>query len=139
MVVNAILSQTNDYTKTAAFSCSADGNFFSVSTCWSINIATGRPYVRIDCPDTVLRNKYSNNCSLNKNIIAPEGSSRNNHRQDQSVLTMLMYLYEKSNGINLINNIVRGISFWNKKDNSTILWRILMWRYWFFSNVQNIT
>ena len=30
------------------------------------------------------------NCSLNKNIIAPEGSSRNNHRQDQSVLTMLM-------------------------------------------------
>jgi ribonuclease T2 len=60
-------STTNDYTKAAAFSCSADGNFFSVSTCWSINIATGRPNVRIDCPDTVLRNKYSNNCSLNKN------------------------------------------------------------------------
>lgn len=57
-------------------------------------------------------------CSLNKDIIAPEGSSRNNHRQDQSVLTMLMYLYEKSNGITFINNTVRGISFWNKKDST---------------------
>ncbi len=70
------------------------------------------------CGKNIVNEWY--NCSLNKNIIAPEGSSRNNHRQDQSVLTMLMYLYEKSNGINLINNIVRGISFWNKKDNSTI-------------------
>lgn len=25
-----------------------------------------------------------------------------------------------------------------KKDNSTILWRVLMWRYWFFSNSKNI-
>ena len=31
-----------------------------------------------------------------------------------------MYLYEKSNGINFISNIVRDISFWNKKDNSII-------------------
>lgn len=59
-------------------------------------------------------------CSLNKDIIAPEGSSRNNHRQDQSVLTMLMYLYEKSNNIDFTNNTVNGVSFWNKRDNSTI-------------------
>ena len=70
------------------------------------------------CGNNIINEWYK--CSLNKNIIAPEGSSRNNHRQDQSVLTMLMYLYEKSNGINFISNIVRGISFWNKKDNSTI-------------------
>ena len=63
---------------------------------------------------------FKTTISLNKNIIAPEGSSRNNHRQDQSVLTMLMYLYEKSNGINFITTIVRGISFWIKKDSSTI-------------------
>ena len=70
------------------------------------------------CGKNIVNDWY--NCSLNKNIIAPEGSSRNNHRQDQSVLTILMYLYEKSNGINFISNIVRGISFWNKKDNSRI-------------------
>lgn len=70
------------------------------------------------CGKNIVNNWY--NCSLNKNIIAPEGSSRNNHRQDQSVLTMLMYLYEKSNGINFITTIVRGISFWIKKDSSTI-------------------
>ena len=70
------------------------------------------------CGKNIMNEWYK--CSLNKNIIAPEGSSRNNHRQDQSVLTMLMYLYEKLNDITFINNTVRGISFWNKKDNSTI-------------------
>jgi len=68
------------------------------------------------CGKNIVNDWY--NCSLNKNIIAPEGSSRNNHRQDQSVLTMLMYLYEKSNGITFTNNTVRGISFWNKKDST---------------------
>ena len=59
-------------------------------------------------------------CSLIKNIIAPEGSSRNNHRQDQSVLTLIMYLYEKCNNIKFYNNNVEGLSFWNKKDNNHI-------------------
>ena len=59
-------------------------------------------------------------CSLNKDIIAPNGSTRNNHRQDQSVLTILMYLYEKSNNVKFTNKIVNGISFHNKKDNITI-------------------
>lgn len=31
--------------------------------------------------------------SLNKNIIAPQGSSRDNHRQDQAVFTILFYEY----------------------------------------------
>lgn len=70
------------------------------------------------CGKNIMNEWYK--CSLNKNIIAPEGSSRNNHRQDQSVLSMLMYLFEKLNDITFINNTVRGISFWNKKDNSTI-------------------
>lgn len=33
------------------------------------------------------------NCALDKNCIAPEGSSRKNHRQDQSVFTILFYKY----------------------------------------------
>ena len=33
------------------------------------------------------------NCSQNKDCIAPEGSSRKNHRQDQSVFTILFYKY----------------------------------------------
>jgi hypothetical protein len=59
-------------------------------------------------------------CALIKNIIAPEGSSRNNHRQDQSVLTLIMYLYEKVNNVKFYNNNVNDISFWNKKDNNRV-------------------
>jgi len=33
------------------------------------------------------------NCALDKNCIAPDGSSRKNHRQDQSVFTILFYKY----------------------------------------------
>lgn len=33
------------------------------------------------------------NCCCDKNCIAPEGSSRINHRQDQAVLTILFYKY----------------------------------------------
>lgn len=33
--------------------------------------------------------------SCNKNYIAPEGSSRVNHRQDQSIFTILYYKYKK--------------------------------------------
>lgn len=37
--------------------------------------------------------------ALDKDIIIPVGSSRNNHRQDQTVLSILMYLYEKKTNI----------------------------------------
>ncbi|OUW74347.1 MAG: hypothetical protein CBD76_00310 [Pelagibacteraceae bacterium TMED216] len=50
--------------------------------------------------------------SLNKNIIAPENSSRKNHRQDQSILTMLIY----KNGLdNLITKTFKifGITIHN--------------------------
>ena len=33
-------------------------------------------------------------CALTKECIAPEGSSRENHRQDQAVLTLLAYQSE---------------------------------------------
>ena len=34
---------------------------------------------------------YWKNCALKKECIAPEGSSRKNHRQDQAVLTILAH------------------------------------------------
>lgn len=55
------------------------------------------------------------NCSLQKNIIMPEGSSRNNHRQDQTVLSVLIYKYEKNNNM-LFERINVGVKFWNKYD-----------------------
>ena len=33
------------------------------------------------------------NCALDKNCIAPDGSSRKNHRQDQSIFSVLFYKY----------------------------------------------
>jgi len=42
--------------------------------------------------NTSFINEWYNNCSQ-KDIIAPEGSSRQNHRQDQSVLSLLFYNY----------------------------------------------
>lgn len=42
--------------------------------------------------------------SLQKDIIMPYGSSRNNHRQDQSILSGLMFLWEKNNYIFDKNN-----------------------------------
>jgi hypothetical protein len=57
--------------------------------------------------------------SLNKDVILPEGSSRNNHRQDQTVLSILMYLYERNNNV-IFDKENFGVSFWNKFDKSTI-------------------
>lgn len=57
--------------------------------------------------------------SLDKDIIVPIGSSRNNHRQDQTVLSALMFLYEKENGI-LFEKSTFNISCWNKLDKSII-------------------
>jgi hypothetical protein len=59
------------------------------------------------------------NYSLDKSIIIPEGSSRNNHRQDQTILSILVYLYEKKNNI-IFEKPNLGVSFWNKVDVSTI-------------------
>ena len=55
--------------------------------------------------------------SLVQEAIIPEGSSRNNHRQDQSVLSCIMFLYEKHKSIKLESRIVPGIHFWQNKDN----------------------
>ena len=44
-------------------------------------------------------------CAMNKSIIAPPGSSRRNHRQDQSILSILITKYQLNNTLNpsLIN------------------------------------
>ena len=55
--------------------------------------------------------------ALIKDAIYPEGSSRNNHRQDQSVLTMIMYLYEKEKQIKFVDSDF-GVRYWFKKDNN---------------------
>jgi len=57
--------------------------------------------------------------SLQKEVIMPEGSTRNNHRQDQTVLSLLIFLYEKQNNIKFDTSSF-NISYWNKKDPPTI-------------------
>lgn len=42
-------------------------------------------------------------CALDKGIIAPEGSSRSNHRQDQAILTILMYSVGIEDGTEYLN------------------------------------
>jgi hypothetical protein len=70
-----------------------------------------------ECGKKILNEWY--NYSLNKEIIMPHGSSRNNHRQDQTILSILMYLYEKNNnGFFDKNNF--GFKFWVKLDPPTI-------------------
>ena len=58
--------------------------------------------------------------SLKKKFIIPEGSSRNNHRQDQTLLSIIIFLYEKDNKIIFDKHFIGGITFWNKRDNSTV-------------------
>jgi len=69
------------------------------------------------CGFSILNDWYK--ASLDKDIICPNGSSRNNHRQDQTVLSILMYLYEKNNSVIFDKNNF-DISFWNKYDITTI-------------------
>lgn len=47
------------------------------------------------CSKHIVDNWY--NYSLQKDIIMPHGSSRNNHRQDQTILSALIFLWEKEN------------------------------------------
>lgn len=66
---------------------------------------------------TILNRWYQD--SLNKNLIIPEGSNRNNHRQDQTLLSLIVFLYEKENNIKFdYTNF--NIQYWVKKDESTI-------------------
>jgi hypothetical protein len=69
------------------------------------------------CGFSILNDWYK--ASLDKDIICPNGSSRNNHRQDQTVLSILMYLYEKNNTVIFDKNNF-DVSFWNKYDITTI-------------------
>lgn len=49
-------------------------------------------------------------CALSKDCIAPTGSGRENHRQDQSALTCLAYLYQIApNGLYAVNRRFLGI------------------------------
>lgn len=57
--------------------------------------------------------------SLDKNKICPEGTNRNNNRQDQTLLSIIMFLYEKNNNVKL-NKCHSGVSFWVKKDNPIV-------------------
>lgn len=58
-------------------------------------------------------------CSLNKDIIMPEGSSRNNHRQDQTVLSVLMMFHEKKYNI-VFEKSTFNIKCWVKHDKSIV-------------------
>ena len=70
-----------------------------------------------ECGKKILNEWY--NYSLNKEIIMPQDSSRNNHRQDQTILSILMYLYEKNNNIFFDKNNF-GVKFWIKLDLPTV-------------------
>jgi hypothetical protein len=72
----------------------------------SINYASEAGY-------TIINNWYKD--SLNKEIIMPNNTNRNNNRQDQTILSILMYLYQKKNNINFYKDNV-GVEFWKKKD-----------------------
>jgi hypothetical protein len=57
--------------------------------------------------------------SLNETMIMPKGTNRNNNRQDQTLLSVLIFLYEKYNKV-VFNKTSVGVSFWNKKDDITV-------------------
>jgi hypothetical protein len=49
----------------------------------------------------------------NKEVIAPVGSSRANHRQDQSVFSILYYKYV---GSDAVSNVFLGYTIHNDSD-----------------------
>jgi hypothetical protein len=57
--------------------------------------------------------------SLDKDIIMPDGSSRNNHRQDQTVLSVLMMFQEKNYNI-VFEKSSFDIKCWVKHDKSIV-------------------
>jgi hypothetical protein len=52
-------------------------------------------------------------CACIKDCIAPPGSSRKNHRQDQAVFTILYYKFITSHDIPVCYNKYLGISIHN--------------------------
>jgi hypothetical protein len=57
--------------------------------------------------------------SLNKDIIVPQNSSRNNHRQDQTILSGLMMIHEKKYNI-IFEKSSFNIKCWVKHDKSAV-------------------
>lgn len=45
-------------------------------------------------------------CALIKDCIAPEGSNRDNHRQDQAVLSVLYYRYQRLFGFKIVDQYI---------------------------------
>lgn len=86
---------------------------------WS-NIMCAGGVVGLYYPDLLidqLLKKYVS-CSLEKECISPNNSNRNNHRQDQSVFTILLYqfnfsCYRGSNKYNFSTHFDRYYSFYN--------------------------
>jgi hypothetical protein len=65
-----------------------------------------------DCPWARQLSRDWKDCALSKECIAPEGSSRENHRQDQAVLSVLYYRYQECHPFRSVNWI-REISTHN--------------------------
>lgn len=63
---------------------------------------------------SIILNEWYKDC-LNKDIIMPNNTNRNNNRQDQTILSILMYLYQKNNNIVFYKHHI-GVDFWKKKD-----------------------
>jgi len=80
----------------------------------------------ITCSANFLGINYENNmakkiinnwheCSLNSEIIVPKGSNRNNHRQDQTLLSCILH----NNRYNYFSNINVPFSPWKNKGSNT--------------------
>lgn len=71
-----------------------------------------------DCSIPNCRNfiKTMNDCAHDKTCIAPEGSSRANHRQDQAVFTILYYIFRLSNPCKTKTDFTHLISIHNDCD-----------------------
>jgi hypothetical protein len=54
-------------------------------------------------------------CAKDKTCIAPEGSSRENHRQDQAVFTILYYKFVEKNKMPIVNQYI-GLTIHNDID-----------------------
>ena len=64
-----------------------------------------------DCGKYILDKWYE--YALTRDVIMPDGSSRNNHRQDQTILSALMFLWEKHHNMKF-DSIRFGLQFCNK-------------------------
>ena len=58
----------------------------------------------LNFPDVKEFLEFFSKYAQDKKYIAPEGSNRTNHRQDQSLFTILFYLFHKKHNINVLNH-----------------------------------